>query len=85
MRHGGTGNVPGSAKWAAALRKHPDDVEMRARALINLPDSRIIDPDGPLGCIQLGGGWWLFVGFLPIDDADSEYDDPGEAELFEPE
>lgn len=76
---------PWLRQWAAALRKYPDDVEMRARALINLPDSRIIDPDGPLGCIQLSGGWWMFVGFLPIDDADFDYGDPGETELFEPE
>ena len=72
---------PWLRQWAAALRKYPDDVEMRARALINLPDSRIIDPDGPLGCIQLSGGWWMFVGFLPIDDADFDYGDPGEAAL----
>src|SRR6516162_4409134 len=72
---------PWLRQWAAALRKYPDDVEMRARALINLADSRIIDPDGPLGCIQLSGGWWMFVGFLPIDDADFDYGDPGEAAL----
>jgi hypothetical protein len=33
----------------------------------------------------LSGGWWMFVGFLPIDDADFDYGDPGETELFEPE
>ena len=66
---------PWLRQWAEGLRKCPDDVALRARALINLPDSRIIDPDGPLGCIRLGGGWWLFVGFKPIDDEEFDYDE----------
>jgi hypothetical protein len=53
--------------------------------LINLPDSRIIDPDGPLGCLPFDDGWWIFVGFLPIDDLDFEDGGAGKKELFEPE
>jgi len=79
------GERPWLRQWAAALRQYPDDVEMRARALINLPDSRIIDPDGPLGCLPYDGGWWMFVGFLPIDDLDFEDGGAGKKELFEPE
>ena len=52
--------------------------------MINLPDSPIIDPDGPLGCLPYDGGWWMFVGFLPIDDLDFE-DGAGETELFDSE
>jgi hypothetical protein len=61
---------PWLGQWADGLRRYPNDVEMRARALLNLPDSRIVDPDGPLGCVWLGDGWWRFFGFSRINDED---------------
>jgi hypothetical protein len=28
----------------------------------------------------MGGGWWMFVGFLPIDDDEIDYQDLDETE-----
>lgn len=77
---GRDGERPWLRQYATALRQYPDDVELRARAMINLPDARILDPDGPLGCLPMGGGWWMFVGFLPIDDDEIDYQDLDETE-----
>jgi len=70
-------------QYATALRLYPDDVELRARAMINLPDGRILDPDGPLGCMPMGEGCWMFVGFLPIDNDEVDYQDLDETERRE--
>jgi hypothetical protein len=72
---------PWLRQWATGVRGFPLDYEMRARALLNLPDSRVIDPDGPFGCIPCEANRWLFFGFMPIDeeidddDDDYDYDD----------
>ncbi|HWQ55427.1 MAG TPA: hypothetical protein VN442_17200 [Bryobacteraceae bacterium] len=58
---------PWLLQWAAALEENPDDVELRAQALVNLPDGRILDPDGPLGCLRQWPDSWLFFGFPPIE------------------
>ena len=65
---------PWLRRWATGVEQNPGDFKMRARALINLPDGRILDPDGPLGCIRCEPGKWIFFGFQPLEDG-GESDD----------
>jgi hypothetical protein len=53
--------------FTAALRPEKG-FQNAGRALINLPDGRILDPDGPLGCIRCEPGKWIFFGFQPLED-----------------
>jgi hypothetical protein len=66
---------PWLSQWARGVRENPDDFEMRARALVNLPDPRILDPDGPFGCIRCAADEWLFFGFTPIEEDEPDEDD----------
>ena len=61
---------PWLRQYAAAIVHDPGDAAMIARALINMPDGRILDPDGPLGCRQSSATTWVFFGFVPIDECE---------------
>jgi hypothetical protein len=64
------GERPWLRQWATAVEQEPENFDLRATALVNLPDSRILDPDGPLGCIRCEPGRWLFFGFPPLEEQD---------------
>ena len=67
-------------QYAAAITKNPSDTVMIVRSLFNMPDGRILDPDGPLGCRQSSDTSWVFFGFMPIEEQREEpppnFDEP---------
>jgi hypothetical protein len=68
-------------QYATAIVDDPGNAEMIARALINLPDGRILDPDGPLGCRQSSATTWVFFGFVPIDECEETSVDTASVEV----
>jgi hypothetical protein len=66
---------PWLRQWADAVVQEPENFDLRARALVNLPDGRLLDPDGPLGCIRCEPGRWLFFGFPPLEEQDETEND----------
>jgi hypothetical protein len=38
---------PWLRQWADPVVQEPENFDLRARALVNLPEGRILDPDGP--------------------------------------